>query len=138
MEIRKYLIRFYRSNYFNPIVIAILFLCIKTCHDTGVEDKINLIKSDMAFGKAQLIKQVPRGYRRGSHFDWQVYINEESLIISQRYYSCEDEVLYRWVPVVYSNKNPNIFEVLDSPPVFSDFGVPFPDSLNWMLDCRSD
>lgn len=96
-----------------------------------------MIKSDMAFGKAQLVDMDSWAYKSGSYFEWKVYIGDRTIEEFGKYYVCHDDVLYKWVPVAYYRKDPNYFELLDSPAEFNAFNIPFPDSLSWMLDCRS-
>lgn len=128
----------YKNKYFFPITFLSIFLILRSCYRSSREDLISIIRSDMGFGKAQLMEKIPMRFKSGNYFKWDVYIGNSVTRESGKYYACEEEVLYKWVPVVYYKKNLYSFKILDSPAKFSDFGIPFPDSLNWMYNCRTN
>lgn len=48
-------------------------------------------------------------------------------------YELRHKLLYKSIPVIYCNSNPNINSALITPEQFNEYGYKFPDSLNWIV-----
>ena len=78
-KIKQIVLQFYRSGYFAPMILVILYLVLKPWYESKMVEKNSMIKSDMAFGKAQLVDMDSWAYKSGSYFEWKVYIGDRTI-----------------------------------------------------------
>ncbi len=133
--IRLYLTRFFKEGYYKYALAVIACYGIKAYIERDEDRWNSLIRENMSIGKAQLIEISPRNPKAGAFLDWIVYV--DTFVFKESILYKRGDLLVKpgiWVPVAYRTSNPKTYEILWNPGLFSEFGVPIPDSLAWMND----
>jgi len=74
------------------------------------------------------------GYEYEFFFKNEKYTNSGILFTS--YYAFNEIFINKFIPVVFSKKNPNNSELLLQINDFEEYNMTYPDSLNWLLEIQ--
>lgn len=111
------------------IVVALLILVLKyppgmLTHDTAI-----------TVGRITETRYVPKwSYDRLNYeyiIDGKTFSDASSVDVKREY---TRQFVGKYFPVVYSKIDTSISELIVEPEDFKRFNIPFPDSLNWVLD----
>jgi hypothetical protein len=131
-EVRRYVMLFFKEGYYKYVLAIIAYFVLRHANEVSVQKSYDFIKKDMSFGKAKYIGMSPRNPKSGEWYRWEVYVDtfvfKKSILYTSGDYPLKPGI---WAPVVYMKGNPYHYEILWTPDLFSEFGVPIPDSLKW-------
>lgn len=91
--------------------------------------------NDCTFSRGTII-EIKTGYRGGTDISYN-YLAGNKIFTSGGFINCpysnRKYFLRKRFPVCYSNSNNSISEILITPSDFKRHGLPYPDSLKWVL-----
>jgi hypothetical protein len=117
------------------IITTIVLLIYITGKKGGDNYKANILnKPSLTTG---IVTDVDLKGRLGNFIEYHFTYNGNTVYSNgnarKEYASLKNFIIYKQFPVIFSSVSPSYNMMLILPEDFKDYNVPFPDSLNWVL-----
>ena len=130
--------KYFSGKYLASWIAVAIFGLIVTVGEIHSTRNENDIKANMVLTSA-VITKAHYEYKAGTHLDYEIVVNGvkySNHTLCHCLFCPYGNFVGKRLPVVYSSKDPSHLEMLVYPKDFEEYGMQFPDSLQWVLQIK--